>query len=293
MEEIISRKFSMLCSSLNERQRRLWAAAETLNMGRGAISAVSRATGIPRRTLMRGLSELGEEQSLPPERSRHPGGGRKKGCDQQPNLKPSLDAIVEPGAKGDPMSPLRWTTHSSRRLAETLRGQGFDVSKSQVCRLLHEMEYQLAANRKSIEGGTSPDRNTQFEFINGQSMKFLKRGCPVISVDTKKKELIGNFKQGGRVWRPKGEPELVEVYDFIDKELGKATPYGVYDLQKNIGWVNVGIDHDTAEFAVESIRRWWKHLGAKLYAKAKHLFITADGGGSDGSRSRLPARVLG
>ena len=287
MEEIIKRKFNILSSTLNERQRRLWAATETLNLGYGAISIVSRATGISRVTIMRGIRELDEKPSLSPERSRRSGGGRKKGCDWQPDLKSSLQAIVEPGVKGDPMSPLRWTTHSSRRLTELLQQQGFDISKSQVCRLLHEMEYQLAANRKSIEGGVSPDRNTQFEFINEQSAKFLKRNCPVISVDAKKKELIGNFKQNGSVWRPKGEPELVNVYDFIDKELGKATPYGVYDLKRNVGWVNVGIDHDTAEFAVESIRRWWKHLGQKLYTKAKHLFITADAGGSNGNRNRL------
>jgi len=287
MEEIIARKFSMLVRSLNERQRRLWAATETLNLGYGAISIVSRATGISRVTIMRGIKELKEKPQLPIERSRCSGGGRKKGCDQQLELKSSLEAIVEPAAKGDPMSPLRWTTHSSRRLADLLQQQGFDISKSQVCRLLHEMEYQLAANRKSIEGTASPDRNTQFEFINEQSAQFLKRKCPVISVDTKKKELVGNFKQNGRVWRPKGEPELVNVYDFIDKNLGKATPYGVYDLKQNVGWVNVGIDHDTAEFAVESIRRWWKHLGQRLYMKAKHLFITADGGGSNGSRNRL------
>ena len=287
MEEIISKKFNMLGSSLNERQRRLWAAAETLNLGYGAISIVSRATGISRVKIMRGINELGEEPQLPPERSRRSGGGRKKLCELQPNLESSLDAIVEPGARGDPMSPLRWTTHSSRRLAELLRQRGFNISKSQVCRLLHEMEYQLSANRKTIEGGTNPDRNTQFGFINEQSKIFLKRGCPVISVDAKKKELIGNFKQNGSVWRPKGEVELVKVYDFIDKELGKATPYGVYDLKKNVGWVNVGIDHDTAEFAVESVRRWWNHLGHELYTKAKHLFITADGGGSNGSRNRL------
>jgi len=287
MEDIIARKFNMLAGSLNERQRRLWAASETLNLGYGAISIVSRATGISRPTIMRGIKELNEEPDLPHDRSRHSGGGRKKGCERQPNLISSLEAIVEPTAKGDPMSPLRWTTHSSRRLAELLRQQGFDVSKSQVCRLLHEMEYQLAANRKSIEGGNNQDRNEQFENINKQSARFLKRGCPVISVDAKKKELIGNFKQNGRVWRPKGEPELVEVYDFINKQLGKATPYGVYDLKKNVGLVNVGIDHDTAEFAVESIRRWWNHLGRELYPKAKHLFITADGGGSNGSHNRL------
>ena len=172
-------------------------------------------------------------------------------------------------------------------MCTTLREQGFDISPRQVCRLLHDLEYQLSANRKSLEGGTNPDRNSQFEFINEQSAAFLKRNCPVISVDAKKKELIGNYKQNGRVWRPKGEPKLVKVYDFIDKKLGKATPYGVYDLKKNLGWVNVGIDHDTAEFAVESIRRWWKHLGRELYPNAQDVFITADGGGSNGSRNRL------
>ena len=287
MEEIIGKKYRALAGSLNERQRRLWAAAETMSLGYGGISIVSRATGISRVTINQGIKELEQEQHLPHERSRRPGGGRKKGSELQPGLKPSLDAIVEPTAKGDPMSPLRWTTHSTRRLAELLRQQGFDVSKSQVCNLLHEMDYQLAANRKSLEGGTNPDRNMQFEFINEQSARFLKQNCPVISVDAKKKELIGNYKQNGRVWRPKGEPELVKVYDFIDKKLGKATPYGIYDLKQNVGWVSVGIDHDTAEFAVESIRRWWKHLGQGLYPKAKEIFITADGGGSNGSRNRL------
>jgi transposase len=287
MEEIIAKKYSMLNSSFNERQRRLWAATETVNLGYGAISIVSRATGISRPTIMKGIKEISEGYYMPPERSRRSGGGRKKASELQPTLKSSLEAIVEPTAKGDPMSPLRWTTHSTRRLAELLQQQGFTISKSQICCLLHEMEYQLAANRKSIGGGTDPDRNTQFEYINGQSTKFLKRNHPVISVDTKKKELIGNFKQNGSVWRPKGKPELVQVYDFIDKELGKATPYGVYDLKKNIGLVNVGIDHDTAEFAVESIRRWWKHLGQELYPIARHLYITADGGGSNGSNNRL------
>jgi len=287
MEEIIAMKYTMLSDSLNERQRRLWAATETLSLGYGAISAVSRATGISRVTITRGIKEIDEESHLPPGRSRLSGGGRKKGCELQPNLKPSLEAIIEPTAKGDPMSPLRWTPHSTRRLAQTLRQQGFDTSKSQIYRLLREMEYQLAANRKSLEGGTNPDRNEQFEFISEQSSGFLKRGHPVISVDAKKKELVGNFKQNGRVWRPKGNPEPVEVYDFIDKEMGKATPYGVYDLNQNIGLVNVGIDHDTAEFAVESIRRWWKHLGKKLYPKSKHLLITADSGGSNGVRNRL------
>ena len=199
-------KYNMLSDSLNERQRRLWAATETLSLGYGAISAVSRTTGISRVTITRGIKEINEESHLPPQRSRLSGGGRKKGCGPQPNLKPPLEAIIEPAAKGDPMSPLRWTTHSTRRLAQTLRRQGFDTSKSQIYRLLGEMEYQLAANRKPFEGGTNPDRNGQFEFISEQSSGFLKRGHPVISVDAKKKELVGNFKQNGRVWRPKGNP---------------------------------------------------------------------------------------
>jgi len=287
MEAIIARKYQALSGALNERQRRLWAAAETVSLGYAGLSIVARATGMSRTTIRKGIKELEREQHLPPERSRHPGGGRKKGIEHQPTLKPSLDAIVEPTAKGDPMSPLRWTTHSTRRLAEMLRELGFNVSKTQVCQLLHEMKYRLSGNRKAMEGGNNPDRSTQFEFINEQSTKFLKLNDPVISVDAKKKELIGNFKQNGRVWRPQGEPELVKVYDFIDKKLGKATPYGIYDLKKNLGWVNVGIDHDTAEFAVESIRRWWKHLGQGLYPEAKDIFVTADGGGSNGSRNRL------
>ena len=287
MESVISRKFSLLRGSFTERQRRLWAAAEALSLGHGGTAAVSRATGISRPTLRAGIKDLNAPSSLSPERSRRPGGGRKKGSEKQPALKSSLDALVEPTAKGDPMSPLRWTTKSTRRLAEALRARQFNVGKSQVCRLLQEMGYQLSANRKSIEGGTNPDRHAQFEFINKQSAKFLKQHCPVLSVDAKKKELIGNYKQNGKVWRPKGKPELVKVYDFIDKKLGKATPYGVYDLKENVGWVNVGIDHDTAEFAVESIRRWWKYLGKELYPQATELYVTADGGGSNSSRSRL------
>ena len=287
MEEIIARKFCTLQSEWNERQRRLWAASEAMCLGHGGISVVGRATGLSRPTILKGIKELKNNKRLAENRVRREGAGRKKTTQKQPDLLPALDAIVEPTAKGDPMSPLRWTTHSTRHLSEELNEQGFEISPRQVCRLLHELEYQLAANRKSLEGGTNPDRNTQFEFINAQAASFLKQGCPVISIDAKKKELIGNYRQNGRVWRPKGEPELVNVYDFIDKKLGKATPYGVYDLSKNLGWVNVGIDHDTAEFAVESIRRWYKHLGKELYPNAKDLFITADGGGSNSSRSRL------
>jgi hypothetical protein len=287
MEEIIARKYRALSGSLSERQRRLWAASETLGLGHGGISLVSRATGISRVTITQGLNDLKNKKPLPPERSRQPGGGRKRSCEQQPKLKAALDALVEPTAKGDPMSPLRWTTKSTRRLAESLQSQHFNIGKSLVCQLLHEMGYQLSANRKSLEGGTNPDRNAQFEFINKQCAKFMRRGIPVISVDAKKKELIGNYKQIGRIWCTKGKPTLVKVYDFKDKILGKANPYGVYDLKQNTGYVNVGIDHDTAEFAVESIRRWRKHLGKKIYPKAKEIYITADGGGSNGSRNRL------
>jgi transposase len=287
MEENIRRKYQMLKTEWNERQRRLWAASEAMCLGHGGITVVARATGLSRPTITKGINELKNNERLPENRVRRAGGGRKQVTHTQPNLLASLDALVEPTAKGDPMSPLRWTTKSTRRLCEALNDQGFNVSHTHVCHLLHELEYQLAANRKSVEGGTHPDRNAQFEFINEQSATFLKRNCPVISVDAKKKELIGNFKQNGRVWCPKGEPELVKVYDFMDKQLGKATPYGVYDLRNNLGWVNVGIDHDTAEFAVESIRRWWNHLGKGLYPLAQELFVTADGGGSNSSRSRL------
>ncbi len=287
MEEIITKKFQVLCNELNERQRRLWAASEALAIGHGGITAVALATGISRPTITAGIKELQKGDHLSENRVRREGGGRKKVTEKQPDLLSALDALVEPTAKGDPMSPLRWTTKSTRRLSDTLRELGYDISSAQTCRLLHELEYQLLGNRKSIEGGDNPDRNEQFEFINEQTKKFLKRNCPVISVDAKKKENIGNYRQNGRVWRPKGTPELVKVYDFIDKELGKATPYGIYDIKKNLGWVNVGIDHDTAEFAVESIRRWWNHLGKELYPNAKHLCINADGGGSNGSRNRL------
>ena len=287
MEEIITTKYFALKDELNERQRRLWAASEAISLGYGGITTVALATGISRTTITRGINELQNGKRLDKNRVRRHGAGRKKTTEHQPTLKSALDALVAPTAKGDPMSPLLWTTKSTRRLCEMLNEEGFQLSHMQVCRLLHELEYQLSANRKSLEGGTNPDRNTQFEFINEQSASFLKKKRPVISVDAKKKELIGNYKQNGRVWRPKGEPELVKVYDFIDKKLGKATPYGIYDLKRNIGWMNVGIDHDTAEFAVESIRRWWNHLGKELYPKSKHLFLTADGGGSNSSRSRL------
>ena len=287
MEDIIRSKYLSLKSEFNERQRRLWAAAEALSLGHGGISIVSRATGMSRTTIRKGINELNNKELLAPNRIRREGGGRKKSTTLQPKLLESLDALVEPTAKGDPMTPLRWTTKSTRRLSEILTKQGFQVSHMQVYRLLEELGYQLVANRKTLCTCNDPDRNTQFEFINAQSTKFMKKGCPVLSIDAKKKELIGNFKQDGRTWCPQGKPTLVQVYNFPSGSLGKATPYGVYDLRHNIGWVNVGIDHDTAEFAVESLRRWWLHLGQDLYPDTKDLYLTADGGGSNNSRSRL------
>jgi transposase len=287
MESVISIKYQALYHEFNERQRRLWAASEAISLGHGGVATVARATGLSRTTIAKGITEINSNDRLEEQRVRREGGGRKKSTSVQPKLLSSLDALVEPSAKGDPMSPLRWTTKSTRRLSALLNEKGFSVSHMQVYHLLRELNYQLAANRKSLAEGTDPDRNTQFEFINAQSAKFLKTGVPVISIDAKKKELIGNFNQNGRVWCPKGKPTLVNVYDFLNKELGKATPYGVYDIHRNEGYVNVGIDHDTSEFAVESVRRWWKYLGKKLYPGAEELYMTADGGGSNGSRTRL------
>jgi hypothetical protein len=287
MEQTIARKFTLLKNELNERQARLWAAAEALSFGRGGISAVQRATGISRVTITKGIREIQSGARLEKGRIRGEGGGRKTLSASQPKLKEQLDGIVEPTSKGSPSCSLRWTTLSTRNLAKELEHLGFTISHTVVRNLLREMDYRLAANRKSIEGGNNPDRNSQFEYINAQVSYFLKQGVPVISVDAKKKELIGNYKQNGRTWRPKGTPELVNVYDFPDKTLGKASPYGIYDIKGNYGWVNVGIDHDTAEFAVRSIRRWYEHLGKSLYPRARDLMITADGGGSNGSRNRL------
>lgn len=287
MQEVIAKKFSMMKNELNERQRRLWAASEAMAIGYGGVSQVARATGMSQTTIAKGIRELKSGEGLEPGRVRRAGGGRKKLTETQPGLSEALQSLVEPTAKGDPMSPLRWTTKSIRRLSKELETMHYAISSSQVNTLLHETGYNLTGNRKSIEGGNHPDRDAQFGFINAKATRFLEAGQPVISIDAKKKENIGNYKQNGRTWRPKGDPELVKVYDFIDPELGKATPYGIYDLKENSGWVNVGIDHDTAEFAVESIRRWWKYLGKERYPDATELYITADGGGSNGSRNRL------
>jgi hypothetical protein len=288
----IAWKFKALKGEMDERLQRLWAAAEAKALGWGGASLVAKATGMSRTTISSGLSELSQQPGLPAvgpgrRRVRRSGGGSKTLTTTDPGLKAALDALVEPTTRGDPMSPLRWTCLSVRKLAQELGKQGRKVSPQKVADLLHEMGYSLQANRKVIEGASHPDRDSQFLYINRLVKDFQKRGQPVISVDTKKKELVGNFRNAGREWQPKGQPIEVEDHDFPKEELGKAIPYGVYDLAKNNAWVNVGVDHDTPEFAVASIRRWWTEMGEALYPEATELLITADGGGSNGYRSRL------
>jgi transposase len=287
-ERSIRQRFQGLERTLNERQRRLWAAAEAKALGYGGVSCVARATRISRRAIHVGLRELSDKAAaaLPVGRVRRPGGGRKRLTDTQPGLVAALDALVEPTARGDPESPLRWTCKGVRRLAQEMCEQGFEVGRQKVSELLREMGYSLQACRKTHEGGRHPDRDAQFGHIARRTSAFRRTGQPAISVDTKKKELVGNYKNGGREWHPKGTPEDVKVHDFIDRKLGRAIPYGVYDLVANAGWVSVGTDHDTAAFAVASIRAWWKHMGRSRYPGARRLLITADGGGSNSSRSR-------
>ena len=285
-ERGILQRFEALAPTLNERTRRLWAAAEALAIGRGGITSVSRLTGISRRAIHLGLKEL-RAPALLTGQIRRPGAGRKKVVDRDATLKTDLEGLVEPVTRGDPESPLRWTCKSVRRLAAELERMGHIVGHSSVATLLHDLGYSLQANQKTREGGTHVDRDAQFAHINQRVQEQMAAGEPAISVDTKKKELVGDFKNPGREWQPTGQPEQVRVYDFLIPELGKASPYGIYDLAKNAGWVNVGIDHDTAEFAVESIRRWWRSSGCHLYPNATSLLITADGGGSNGSRVRL------
>jgi transposase len=280
-------KYTALSPVLTERSRRLWAATEARALGHGGIAQVQRATGLARSTIERGIRELDSEKALSPERVRRPGGGRKRASDKDATLWTDLDALVEPMASGDPSSPLRWTSKSVRRLATELKAVGHEVSHRVVAELLHEHDYSLQANRKTREGAAHPDRDAQFRYIRDQVRRFQRRGQPAISVDTKKKELVGDFKNPGREWRPKGRPESVRVHDFLIPEKGKAIPYGVYDLQRNEGWVSVGIDHDTASLAVNAIRSWWKRMGRPAYPGARSLLITADGGGSNGHRLRL------
>jgi len=283
-----ARRFKLLEKQLDERLRRCVAAAEAAALGPRGISIVSRATGVSRRAIRRGLLDLRERgRAAAPGRIRQPGGGRKRTPDKDPTLLLDLEQLVEPTTRGDPESPLRWTCKSLRQLAAELQRKGHRVSHQLVSELLQALGYSLQANRKTIEGASHPDRNAQFEYINRQVRAFLRAGDPVISVDTKKKELVGNFKNGGRERRPTGDPERVLVHDFLIPELGRAIPYGVYDIGQNVGWVSVGIDHDTASFAVESIRRWWHHMGQPRYPKARRLLVTADAGGSNGPRIRL------
>lgn len=283
----INTKYRMLLPELTEQGRRLFAGAEAIAVGWGGISAVACATGLSRTTVARGVRDAKNPQRLQSGRIRKKGGGRKRTIETDLTLRSDLEDLLEPHTRGDPESPLRWTSKSVRKLAMELKKMGHKTSHRMVASLLREMEYSLQANRKTTEGKQHPDRDGQFKYINQKTKTQQKRGQPVISVDTKKKELVGNFKNGGREWRPKGTPEEVRVHDFKIPELGKVSPYGVYDLTGNQGWVSVGIDHDTAAFAVATIGKWWRKMGRRSYPKSSHLLITADGGGSNSSRSRL------
>jgi hypothetical protein len=284
----LQQKYRALAPVLNERTRRLWAATEARAIGYGGIALVQRATGIARSTLERGLAELDAPgPPLAPDRIRRAGGGRKRAVDKDRSLRADLNALVEPTSAGAPDSALRWTSKSLRRLTEELQAQGHAVSFHVVGDLLHAMGYSLQANRKTREGSSHPDRDAQFQYLNEQVCRQQARGEPSISVDTKKKELVGDFKNAGREWRPKGAPQEVRVHDFVIPEHGKAIPYGVYDLVRNEGWVSVGIDHDTARFAVHALERWWEVMGQERYPRARSLLVSADSGGSNGSRLRL------
>ena len=283
----IRKKFEALSGVMDERVRRLWAGVEA-ECSEGGIAAVERATGLSRTTIRAGRDELrAGVSSGDVVKVRRPGGGRTPLEEQNPELVAALEALVDPVTRGDPESPLRWTSKSTRKLAEELFAQGYQLSPQKVGQLLNASGYSLQSNQKTLEGSAHPDRNAQFEFINDRVDSHQARGAPVISVDTKKKELVGDFKNGGREWQPGGAPVPVRVHDFIDKDLGKAIPYGVYDIGLNTAWVSVGVDHDTAEFAVESIGQWWRNMGKKAYPDATELLITADGGGSNGTRCRL------
>jgi transposase len=280
----VKARFRCLKRHLDERTRRLFAAAESEAIGRGGISTVSTATGISRRVIRQGRKELHARAARPEGRLRQPGGGRKKAVTEDPSLLLDLERLLEPATRGDPQSPLRWTCKSVRKLAEELQRQGHQTSYRSVARLLDTLGYSLQANRKTREGSSHPDRNAQFEHLYRKVRGFQRRGQPVISVDTKKKEQVGDYKNQGREWRPKGDPENVQIHDFAKDHV---RPYGVYDQTRNEGWVSVGVDHDTAAFAVESIRRWWRWMGRKAYPTAEQLLITADAGGSNGVRVRL------
>jgi transposase len=288
MIETVRKKFEHLAGVLDERGRRVWAAVEAEALGYGGQSIVAKATGLSRTTLhSEGLEKAQDPPANHRIRIRKEGGGRKKLTQQEPKLLSALEALVEPTTRGDPESALRWTCRSTRQLAAALKAQGYRIGHQTVASLLDDLGYSLQGNQKTTEGSSHPDRDAQFKYIQRRVEEFQSRGQPVVSVDTKKKEHVGDFKNNGKEWRPKGNPERVRVYDFVDKTLGKANPYGVYDTTANVGWVSVGVDHDTAEFAVETLRRWWEKMGLSQYPVATELLVTADGGGSNGTRVRL------
>ncbi len=289
----VRKRYALVREELDERGRRQLVAAEALAIGWGGVQLVADATGVARATITLGLKELrGQVARAPTGKQRRPGGGRKAIAVRDPAALVTLERLVEPTTRGDPASPLRWTCKSLHKLAAELCARGHRVSQEWVRQTLRGLGYSLQANRKTREGGDHPDRDAQFAHINDTAAAFLAADDPVISVDAKKKEVVGDFKNGGREWQPKGQPEQVQVYDFPSKELGRVTPYGVYDLAANDGWVSVGIDHDTAAFAVATIRRWWERVGQARYPRSERLLITADGGGSNGSRTRLWKREL-
>ena len=295
-ETRIARRYSLLKNALNERQRRLLLAVEATLIGRGGAQKVHEETGASLITIRKGIQELEQGYVDAPAdedyRVRRTGGGAKEITETQPGLLDALDRLINPTTRGDPESSLRWTLKSLSVLCQELKEQGFSIGMSRLGELLREMGYSLQSNRKTQEGGSHPDRNAQFEYIHASTQAAMDAGQPVISVDTKKKELVGEFKNPGREWQPKGQPVEVKVHDFVIPELGKANPYGIYDIASNSAMVNVGTDHDTSAFAVESIRRWWNTMGRDRYPEAKRLVITADGGGSNGSRPRLWKKEL-
>jgi hypothetical protein len=289
----VQEKYRSLTPIMDERMRRRWAASEAIALGWGGITLIAQATGLSPVTIRQGIAELKDptilagDEAVENLRIRQPGGGRKRLSESDRTLRKDLESLVDPATRGHPQSPLLWTCKSTRNLAEALAEKGHEVSHQTVARLLQELDYSLQVNRKTREGASHPDRNAQFEYIAKQVRTFQRRGQPVVSVDTKKKELIGDFRNGGHEWQPAGEPEEVRCKDFKDKQLGKVAPYGIYDLTENVGWVSVGIDHDTAQFATETLRRWWQNMGRPVYPQATELLVTADGGGSNGSRTRL------
>jgi transposase len=287
----LTAKYDILRRHLDERTLRVCAAAEALGLGRGGVSQVAKACGVSRTTVHAGIEELKKGRPKGPavgkQRVRRPGGGRRRLTNSDPTLMPDLERLVDPVTRGDPESPLRWTCKSTTKLATELMAMGHRVSQRTVCSLLNDLGYSLQSNRKRKEGADHPDRDAQFLYISNRTKGFQRRGQPVISVDTKKKDLIGEFRNAGREWFPKGEPEEVNIHDFADKKLGKVVPYGVYDIFRNQGWVSVGITHDTAAFAVEAIRRWWYAMGRLVYPRANEMLITADCGGSNGFRVKL------